>query len=247
MEAVGHQLLPCGEHVGDDVLSEIVGRLGICLIIDKVAAQLLPGKDVDAHRGEVALGLGGLLLELIDLVVLVHVHDAEALGLVHGDLQHGDGAGGTGLLVQVHHVGIVHLVDVVAGEDDYIVRIIQVQEADILIDGVGSPLVPGALVALAHVGGEDMYAAIGAVQVPGLARADVAVQLQRTVLGQNANCVDAGVDTVGQGKVDDAVLAAEGDRGLCYMAGQGVKPAALPSGQQHCHNFFLHLIHHLLD
>ena len=92
-----------------------------------------------------------------------------------------------------------------------------------------------------------MYAAIGAVQVPGLARADVAVQLQRTVLGQNAHCVDAGVDTVGQGKVDDAVLAAEGDRGLCYMAGQGVKPAALPSGQQHCHNFFLHLIHHLLD
>ena len=73
-----------------------------------------------------------------------------------------------------------------------------------------------------------MYAAIGPVQVPGLARADVAVQLQRTVLGQNANSINAGVDTVGQGKVDDAVLAAEGDRGLCYMAGQGVKTAALP-------------------
>ena len=63
------------------------------------------------------------------------------------------------------------------------------------------------LLSLIHIWGEDMYAAIGAVQVPGLARADVAVQLQRTVLGQNANCVDAGVDTVGQGKVDDAVLA----------------------------------------
>ena len=96
-----------------------------------------------------------------------------------------------------------------------------------------------------------MYAAIGAVQVPGLARADVAVQLQRTVLGQNAHCVNAGVDTVGQGEIDDAVLAAKGHcrlcQGLCYRAGQGVKPAALPSGQQHCHNFFLHLIHHLLD
>ena len=92
-----------------------------------------------------------------------------------------------------------------------------------------------------------MDAAVGAIQIPGLAVAQVAVQLQGAVLGEDADGVDAGVDTVGQGEVDDAVLAAEGNGGLCHMAGQGVQAAALAAGQQHGNHFFLHDTVHLLS
>ena len=54
--------------------------------------------------------------------------------------------------------------------------------------------------------------------------------------------VDAGVDAVGQGEIDDAVLAPEGDGGLCHVAGEGVETAALSSGQQHGYNFFFHTV-----
>ena len=97
------------------------------------------------------------------------------------------------------------------------------QEADILIDGVGRALVPGAALA-AHVGRQDMHAAGGAVQIPGLAAADVAVEFQGAVLGQHAHGVDAGVDTVGQGEIDDAVFSPKRYSRFCQPLGQGIKP-----------------------
>jgi len=184
--------------------------------------------------------MGGLLLKLVDGVVFIHVHDAEAGGLLHGDLQHRDGGGGLLGLVVGQHLGIVHLIDMVAGQDQHIIRIVLVDEVDVLIDGVGRPLEPGAHVPLLHIGGQHMQSAVGAVQVPGLSVAQVGVELQRLILGQHAHRVDTGVDTVGQGKVDDAVLPAEGYRGFCHMAGEGVQPGPLPACQQHGNHFFFH-------
>lgn len=69
--------------------------------------------------------------------MLVHGHDAEAAGLGPGDLHHGNGAGGPGILVMLEHPGIVHLIDVVAGQHRHILRVVQVHKADVLINGVG--------------------------------------------------------------------------------------------------------------
>ena len=117
----------------------------------------------------------------------------------------------------LQHLLIVHLIDVVAGQDEDVVGVVQGDKADVLIDGVGGTLVPGALVALLHIGGQDVDTAVGAVQIPGLAVADVTVELQRLVLGEDAHGINAGVDAVTQGEVDDAVLAPEGDGGFCYF------------------------------
>ena len=69
-----------------------------------------------------------------------------------------------------------------------------------------------------------MYTTVQPVQVPGLAIADVLIQHQRLVLGQDANRVDAGVHTVGQGEVDDAVFSPKRYSRFCQPLGQGVKP-----------------------
>ena len=131
----------------------------------------------------------------------------------------------------------------VAGQDYHIVGIKAIDEVDVLVDGVGGAFVPAGLLVVTLVGGQNLGAAVGLVQTPGLAVADVLIQLQRLILGQNADGVNAGVDTVGQGEVDDAVLAAEGNRRLGGLPGQDMQAAALAAGQQHGDAAFLLEIH----
>ena len=243
MKAVGGQRFPGAEHIGNDVFAKVVGGVGVGLVCDEVLPQLGPGEHVDAHGGKVALGLGGFFLEFVDDIVFVHVHDAKTGGLLHGDFQHGDGTRGAHLLVMLHHFGVVHFVDVVAGQNDHIFRVVHIQKTDVLVDGIGCALVPGALVPLAHIGGEDMYAAVGSVKIPRLAGADIAIELQRTVLGEHTHGVDARIDAVGQGEVNDTEFAAKGDGRLGYVAGQRIQAAALATGQQHGYTFFFHCGH----
>ena len=131
-----------------------------------------------------------------------------------------------------NHLGIIHLVDVVAGEHHHILGVIALDEGDVLGDGVGRALIPvGALALL--VRGQHMHARVHAVQVPGLAGADVFVQLQGLVLGEHAYGLNAGIDAVGKGKINDAVFAAKGHGGLGQVLGQNPQPAALAARKQH--------------
>mgnify|MGYP002513003504 CR=1 FL=1 len=173
----------------------------------------------------------------------IGVEDTKAGGFLQRHVPHGDGAGSVVRFVISHHSGVVHLVDVVTGEDHHIVGVKTLDEIDILINGVGSALVPAGLLVVALVGGQHLGAAMGLVQAPGLAVADVLVQLQRLILGQNTDGVNTGIDTVGQGEVDDAVLAAEGNRRLSGLPGQDMQAAALATGQQHCNYAFFLKIH----
>ena len=50
----------------------------------------------------------------------------------------------------------------------------------------------------------------------------------------------AGVDEVGQGEINDAVLTAERNGGFRHLAGQDIQAAALSAGQKHGDAFFLH-------
>ena len=115
-------------------------------------------------------------------------------------------------------------------------RIVPLDKIDILVDGVGCAGVPigaGALL----VGGQGVEAAVQAVQVPGTAIAQVLVEDQRLVLGEHPYGVDAGVDAVGKGEINNPVLTAERHRRLCQLLGEGVQSAPLPAGEEHGHPF----------
>ena len=176
--------------------------------------------------------MGGLLLELGDLVVLIRVEDAEARRLLPRDLAHGDGQVRAVLDVGAQHGVVIHLVDVVAGEHEHVLRVPLLDEGNVLIDGVGRALVPLAgLAGLVRREHED--AAVGQVQVPRRAGADVGVELERTVLRQHADDVDARIGAVGERKVNDAILSAVGNRRLGDLLGQDAQTAALAARQQH--------------
>ena len=98
---------------------------------------------------------------------------------------------------------------------------------------------------MALVGGQNLGAAVGLVQAPGLAVADVLVEFQGLILGQNAHGIDAGVDAVAQREVDNAIFSAEGDGGLGGFLRQDLQTAALAAGQQHGdYTFFLKIHGH---
>ena len=198
-------------------------------------------EDVDAHGGERGLRLLRLLLELVDRAVRLAVHDAEAGSLGERNIEHRDGRVRAGLLVLAEHLVVVHLVDVVAGQDENIFRIIIRDKRDILINCVRRTLVPLRSLA-ALIRRQDADAAAQAVEIPRLARADVGVEHVRLVLGQHADRIDAGVDAVGKRKINNAVFAAKRYSRLCNILGQNIQAAALAACQKHS-DAFLFTVH----
>ena len=86
--------------------------------------------------------LPGLLLPFDDLVVVVQGEDAEAVRLADRDALDGDRHVGALTPVLLHERLVVHLVDVVARQDDHILGPFFLQRVDVLIDRVGRALIP---------------------------------------------------------------------------------------------------------
>ena len=153
--------------------------------------------------------------------------NSRACGLGHG--QAGDRQVGPALAVERDHLGVVHLVDVVAGQDQGVAGRGLLDRVDVLIDRVGGPLVPvlgDPLLGRDHL---DVLVELAAEELPALV--DVAVQADGLVLGQDEDLAEVGVDAVGEGEVDDPVDPAERDRRLGPVAGQGLQPGSPPPGQ----------------
>ena len=146
-----------------------------------------------------------------------------------GDGQAGDGQVGAAVAVEVDHGGVVHLVDVVAGEDQGVAGAGLLDRVDVLVDGVGRPLVPVLGDPLLRRDDLDVLVELAAEEPPALV--DVAVQADGLVLGQDEDLAEVAVDAVGEGEVDDAVDAAERDGGLGSIAGQGFEPGPSTAGQ----------------
>ena len=160
-------------HPRDDVLAEVVRGVAPARVVRQDLGERPAREDVDPHRGERARRLGRLLDELRDAVLLVRREDSHAGRLVARHVQRRDRQ--VGLLgdVKVGERGVVHLVDVVAREDEDEVRLAALDEGQVLRDRVGGALVPVG-VGAAAVGLVDLDAAReAAVEVPGPAGADV--------------------------------------------------------------------------
>ena len=134
------------------------------------------------------------------------------------------------------HFLVVHLVDVVAGQDQDELGLLVLDNEPVLVDRVGRALVPVLADALLGGQGEDVLADFGVEDVP--AAPDVAVQGVGFVLDQDDDVAQPGVDAVAEGEVDDPVFAAEGDGGLGAVRRQRVEALASPAGQDHGQEVF---------
>ncbi|CCC96390.1 protein of unknown function [Azospirillum baldaniorum] len=240
-EVVGHHPRPAGHQMGDDVLAEVARRAGIVEVALQLVVEELRVEDVDAHAGQRLVRVsrhrrrvGGLLDEVDDALRLVHMHDAEAGGLGARHLDAGDRH--IGLLGDVveQKRAVIHLVDVVAGQDQDVFRLVVAQDVQVLVHRVGGALVPGGLAdallrrqqvaELVHLAAEEVPAAL-----------QVAQQAVRLVLRQHADAAEARIDAVRQGEVDDPELAPEIGGRLGATVGQLLQPAAPAASQDKCH------------
>ena len=225
------------DDVRDQILAEIMARIPLGGVAPQFIEQEFGLEHVDAHAGERhvgairhAGGIGGLLQERDQPVLFVDMHHAEAGRLHARHLDAADGNVRAALDVELQHVLVVHLVDVIAGQDDDVLRLVGLDDVDVLIDrirGAGVPL--GFRYALARGQDVEAFIAFRAEEVP--AALQVADQAVRFVLCRHADAADARIHCVGQREIDDARLAAEIDRGLGADVGQLEQPAAAAACQ----------------
>jgi hypothetical protein len=147
-----------------------------------------------------------------DAALLVHLQDAEGVGLVRGHRSHRHRHVRHLPAVTLHELAVVHLVELVAGEDQGLLPAVRLQVAQALPDGVGRALVPVRIV-LRLLRGQDGHES-GREQVELVGEADVFVQALRVELGEDEHPAQARIQAVADGDVDQPVFARDGDRGL---------------------------------
>ena len=145
---------------------------------------------------------------------------------------------GAALDVRLQHLRVVHLVHVIAREDDHVPRRFALQRVEVLVDRVGGAQIP--VVAHPLLRGQDLDELAELLGDDAPALADVPVERQGLVLGRDEDAPQAGVDAVAQGKIDDAIRPAEVHRGFGAVLGQGIKPLADAAGQHDDEGVFQH-------
>ena len=131
------------------------------------------------------------------------------------------------------HLPVIHLVDMVAGQDQDHRRPIILDIIQILVDRVGRAAVPVGIFVILE-GRQDGDAAVAADHVPGGAGADMVDQGIGTVLAEDGDPLDAGVQQIGQGEINDPGKAAEGDSGFGPVMSQHTQFIDAATGQDHC-------------
>jgi hypothetical protein len=132
--------------------------------------------------------------------------------------------------VESEHLGVVHLVDVVARQHHDVARGLAHDGIEVLEDGVGRaevPVLTHALLGRQHL---DELAQLFRHHVPS--HADMAVERERLVLSGDEDAPEPRVDAVAQREVDDPVGPAEIDRRFGSFRGERVQPFAGTSCEQ---------------
>jgi hypothetical protein len=224
------------DEAGNDVAAEVMLRTRGVGVLVQLLEQEARVEHVNAHRAQRHVAaprhgrrLGRLLDEGTDAQVLVDPHHAKTDGVLQRHLETAHRDIRPACHVRRQHGAVIHLVDVVAGQDQHVLGVVRRDDVEVLPHGIRRAGVPGGLQAL--LGRQQFHelAELSAQMPP--AALDVQDQRVRLVLRQNADAPDAGIHAVGKRKIDDAVLAAERHGGLGAPQRELLQPAAAPAGQ----------------
>ena len=126
-----------------------IARVGI---LDQLFDQEVLVEDVNTHGTQRRIRIFGCRWRLcrffhktFDSAGLVHVHHAKGTGLLQWHLDTADGDIRGLFHVISEHGTVVHLVDVVTGENQHILRVMGADDIDVLENGVGGAGIPGGL------------------------------------------------------------------------------------------------------
>ena len=157
-----------------------------------------------------------LLLKLSNTAVLISNHNTKTAGFLNGNRHTRDCNICLVRFVEIQHHFVIHLIDMVTGKDQYIIRVILLHISQILIDRIGSSCIPFAACALL-IWRKDCDTAFIAVQIPRNTDTDMCIQAERLVLCQHTHRVNSRVNTIAQWKIDDTIFTTKSDCRLCNL------------------------------
>ncbi len=122
-KGIGIQACFVLQHLRNDVLAEVMAARFILGIFFQILLEEVLIEYIDTHGGQVALGFSRFFLEFFDTARLVRIHDAEAGGFFPRHFDNTDRCLSLVHLMGFQHPGIIHRVDVVTRQNEYILRI----------------------------------------------------------------------------------------------------------------------------
>ena len=133
------------------------------MIIEK-AKQGLSTEDIDAHRGQIGLGLSrlgretktsrvnchllqgitlGLFAEFLNRSVLISAHETKRFGLLRINWQSSDGEVSARLAVMLHKQAVIHAIELIPRQDQVLIHIPFLEQPLILTNSICSSFEPG--------------------------------------------------------------------------------------------------------
>ncbi|MNI56686.1 hypothetical protein D3C73_1117050 [compost metagenome] len=128
----------------------------------------------------------------------------------------------------LQHGVIIHLVDMVTGQNQHMLRIKLIHKFQIAVNRVCRPPVPAATV-LPFMRRQYEYPAILAVQVPIAAYPNVRMQHKRLILRQHAHGINPGIGAIAQREINNPVGSPKINSGLGKRFRQPLQPFPLAS------------------
>ena len=131
--------------------------------------------------------------------------------------------------MKLSHFLIVHPIEVVSCQDEHIIRPHAPDFEQLLADCVCSALVP-AIAARGLFGGPNLHPS-PMKSVKEVGAVDMAVQGDGVKLGEHRNTVDARVNAIADGDIDQPVFTGDWHGGLGAFEGEWEKAVAAPAAQ----------------
>ena len=233
---IGKQSLSVISAIRQDMFTEVT--VWLILQCHQRLFECFPRENINSHRCQITSRVFRFFFKLGDPSCSVGDHNTETACLLDRHRHTGDSYICLICLMVIKHHFVIHLVDMVTGENQNVFRIVGLHVCHILKNCVCCSGIPVA-VTIFFIGGKHGNTAHIPVQIPRNTDPDMGVQTQWLILGQYAHGINARVNTVAQRKIDNTIFSSKCYRRFGNLLGKYTQSASLTSGQQHCNHFFL--------
>ena len=169
--------------VRNDMLPEVTVRLAGKP--DQRFLQNRPAENINSHGCQVTAGPLRLFFKSADPSLSVRHQDPEASRLLHRHRHRRDRhIRLVGLMGGKHHF-IIHLINMVSGKNQHVIRMVAFHIVQILVNGIGSPCIPFTVHTL-FIWRKNRNPAYIPVQIPRNPNPYMCIQPQRLILCQDS-------------------------------------------------------------
>ncbi len=160
-----------------------------------------------AHHVDFTIGLR-LFEKAFHAAGFIATHHAQAWGHLPIDRNSGNRYIGFVVDVRAEHVHVVHPVQLVTRQDQYMLQVLLIQVPEVLPHSIGRALIPIGTTFHGLLSRQQFHETAAEI-VKAIRLSDMAMQGNRQELSQHKDAIDVAVDTVGDRDINQPILAGQ--------------------------------------